>query len=99
MEKTIEKLEIYNRKYLGSKKRLLSFIEEVILSKVKYMDVFIDGFSGTGVVAEYFNKYAGSVIANDLLYSNFIVCSAFLEATYQKADEKKLLGIIFYWEV
>lgn len=94
MKKQIEKFEIHNRKYIGSKKKLLPFIEEVILNKVKNIDIFIDGFSGTGVVAEIFKKKSGSVIANDLLYSNYIICSAFLGSTYNNTDEKKISDIL-----
>jgi adenine-specific DNA-methyltransferase len=91
VDKTIEKIEIYNRKYLGSKKRLISFIEEVILSRVNKINTFIDGFAGTGVVANHFNNIADSVIANDLLYSNYVICSAFLESTENNTDLKKVI--------
>ncbi len=90
MEKTTEQIDIHNRKYLGSKKRLLNFIEDVILSRVNKINVFIDGFAGTGVVSEHFSNIAESVIANDLLYSNYINCSTFLESTKNNIDVNKI---------
>jgi adenine-specific DNA-methyltransferase len=90
----MERFKIYNRKYIGSKKKLITFIEEVILNHVKDIGIFIDGFSGTGVVAEHFNSIAESVVANDLLYSNYLICTAFLGSTKKNIDEKKILNII-----
>ena len=54
--------EIQNRKYIGSKYRLVNFICKVILSKVKEINTFIDGFSGTGTVAHTFIDYAKKII-------------------------------------
>jgi adenine-specific DNA-methyltransferase len=94
MKKNAEKIEIHNRKYIGSKKRLLPFIEKVILDEIKEINIFIDGFSGTGVVAEHFNRISRSVIANDILYSNYLICSVFLGYTGKNVNEEKLTGIL-----
>ena len=74
VEKTylIDYFNINNRKYIGSKYRLLDFIEEIILNKVKKINTFCDIFAGTGVVANHFKQYSKQVIANDNLYSNYI---------------------------
>jgi adenine-specific DNA-methyltransferase len=69
-----------NRKYLGAKHRLLDFISATVLSKVPAPRVFIDGFAGTGVVGYHF-RHSGRIIANDLLYSNYVVNQAFLNST------------------
>jgi adenine-specific DNA-methyltransferase len=73
--------EIQNRKYIGSKYRLLPFIIKTICGKVKKIHTFIDGFSGTGVVAHAFMDRADTITANDLLYSNYVVNMAFLNSS------------------
>ncbi|PTJ28477.1 DNA adenine methylase, partial [Staphylococcus simulans] len=45
-------LNIYNRRYLGSKKRLLSFIEEVVYKNTNNINTVADVFGGTGVVSD-----------------------------------------------
>ena len=83
-------LNIQNRKYLGSKFRLLDFLERVIRSQTSAIGTFIDGFSGTGVVAHHFRKFAGRIIANDLLYSNYIINRAFLKTTVDNVNFDKV---------
>ena len=87
---------IGNRKYLGSKQRLLSFIEQTILERVPVIGRFCDGFSGTGVVAHRFREHAGHVIANDILYSNFVINKAFLQCTPKKVSVEKLAQLMDY---
>lgn len=59
-----------NRRYLGNKYRLLSFIDSVIAKHCTDVKSFADIFAGTGVVASlYPNK---KIITNDLLYSNYL---------------------------
>ena len=87
-------LNIQNRKYLGSKFRLLDFLERAIRSQTGAIGTFIDGFSGTGVVAHHFRKFAGRIIANDLLYSNYIINRAFLKTTQDNASPDKLTRLI-----
>ncbi len=70
---------IQNRKYLGSKNRLLAFLESAILGRCgRPIGRFVDAFSGTGVVADRFRDHAATVVANDLLYSNYVTNRAFL---------------------
>ena len=76
----VPSLEIANRKYLGSKARLIGFIRKEILAKVPSIGIFFDAFSGTGVVAHSFRNYAEKLIANDMLYSNFVVNRAYLSS-------------------
>lgn len=75
------RVDISNRKFLGSKQNLLSFIERSILERVPVITTFCDSFAGTGVVAQRFRKHAPHVIVNDLLYSNYVVNRAFLGCT------------------
>jgi len=80
---------ISNRRYMGSKTKLLSFIENSIKETVGEYSSFVDIFSGTGVVGHHFNKDDIKIISNDLLYSNYITNYAFLSDEpfdYSKID-------------
>lgn len=80
---------ISNRRYTGSKYKLLDWIEELILENCEG-ESFFDVFAGTGVVSAYMSKYYTKVIMNDFLYSNEIIYKAFFgsgefnEATINK---------------
>lgn len=67
-----KKLEIQNRRYLGSKQKMLNFISEVVSKQTKNVQLVADIFGGTGVVADLFSKQGKKIIVNDLLYSNFV---------------------------
>lgn len=87
--------DINNRKYLGSKNRLLKFLERVILQNTSNkIGVFVDIFSGTGVVANYFRKFSKRIIANDILYSNFVINKVFLNSTKRNVSIQKIEGLI-----
>ena len=89
-----KRFTIGNRKYLGSKQRLLSFIEQTILERVPVVGRFCDGFSGTGVVAHRFRKHAEQVIANDLLFSNYVINRAFLQCGKGQVSIEKLTDLV-----
>src|SRR3989339_686919 len=88
------KFDVNNRKYLGSKYKLLDFLEEKITKNCnkndKKFDCFVDIFSGTGVVANHFRKFSKKVIANDILYSNFVINKVFLNSTKKNVDLEKV---------
>lgn len=67
---------ISNRRYTGSKYKLLDWIEELILENCEG-ESFFDVFAGTGVVSEHMSKHYNSVIMNDFLFSNEIIYKAF----------------------
>ena len=67
----IKKLKPKNRRYLGSKTKLLNKIVEVVEKECTNVNSFLDLFSGTGVVGETFNKKNISVSFNDTLISNY----------------------------
>lgn len=92
--KGIDTFDINNRKYMGSKYRLLDFIEEVIRSNVAQIDTFADIFAGTGVVANRFRKHSRRVISNDTLYSNFVINKVFLNSTKANTNLSKIGSII-----
>lgn len=81
---------ISNRRYMGSKTKLLTFIEKSIKDVIGDYLSFVDIFSGTGVVGHYFNKENAKIISNDLLYSNYVSNYAFLSNEsydYNKIDK------------
>lgn len=69
---TEEKLKISNRRYLGSKQKLIDFIDEVVRENTENIRSVADIFAGTGVVADLFNSQGKKVIVNDILRSNVI---------------------------
>ncbi len=87
------KLQINNRRYIGSKNSLLDNIDKVIRKYYKNYDfVLADVFAGTGVVGNYFANKGSKVIVNDLLYSNYIAYNAWLSD--DKYDIKKIKELI-----
>lgn len=87
-----EKFSINQRRFLGSKSKILKLIEEVINNKVGKFKSFCDIFAGTGVVGHYFNSPKIKLISNDLLYCNFIPLRAFL--SYEEYNEDKIINIL-----
>jgi len=80
--------------YIGSKKSLLTFIENVI-NDINYDKnkniIFFDGFAGTGIVGKYFNdKYNFAIHSNDLEYYSYIVSYATLKVPYTQKIENKI---------
>lgn len=88
----MKKLEINNRRFLGSKYKLLNFIENTVNDYCKEVKSVIDVFAGTGVVGSLFLKKGNEVYFNDYLKSNFYSYKAFYEPT--TVDIKKLEKII-----
>lgn len=82
--------KINNRRYTGSKFKLLTWIRESIDSKVKNFESFCDLFAGTGCVVEKFIDKK-TLILNDFLYSNNIIYRAFYASN--NFDEKKVISI------
>lgn len=69
--------EIQNRRYLGSKERLLPFIHKVVSVHTRNIDSVADIFAGTGVVSDMFARDGKKVIVNDILHSNNRIYHAF----------------------
>jgi len=68
----IEKLLPMN--YIGSKLKLLKFLESSINSVVSEKNYrFSDLFAGTGVVGRYFKEKGHQVTANDLQYYSYVL--------------------------
>ena len=62
-------------RYLGSKIKLLSAIEDVISENEIEGDTFADLFAGTGCVGDYF-KDRYKIISNDFLYYSYVMNNA-----------------------
>lgn len=77
----MKKLEINNRRFLGSKYKLLNFIEGTVKKHCKDVKSVIDVFAGTGVVGTLFLKKGKEVYFNDYLKSNYYSYKAFYEPT------------------
>ncbi|MBN2532983.1 MAG: DNA adenine methylase [Spirochaetales bacterium] len=87
--------ELSNRKYLGSKSNLLSFIGPVIVQNAgKNIESFFDPFAGTGVVSRWMQQYADRVIANDILFSNYLGLKVFLTSSREEVSVLKLKNFI-----
>lgn len=88
----MDKIDINNRRYIGSKTSLLENIDEVICKYFKnYNFTLSDPFSGTGVVANYFYNKGSKVIVNDLLYSNFVAYQTWLSSDVIDIKKVKLI--------
>ena len=75
--------------YPGSKKKLLDYIFDNTKQYIDDGKVFLDIFSGTGVVASYFKKKGFKVVANDVEIYSFHVCNALLNGfDYCNFDEE-----------
>ena len=69
-EKTYKTSLINNRRYLGNKYKLLSFIIGVVNEECADIETVADIFAGTGAVSSAFADKV--LITNDLMYSNYI---------------------------
>lgn len=67
---------ISNRRYTGSKYKLLDWLEELILKNCEG-ESFFDVFAGTGVVSARMSSHYKEIIINDFLFSNEIIYKAF----------------------
>ena len=81
-----------NRRYLGSKAKLLDFIHQTVEEKCGSIHSFADIFGGTGNVGWSFNDKKTKVIVNDFLKSNYLSFVTFFGK--EKIDIKKLETII-----
>jgi adenine-specific DNA-methyltransferase len=80
-------ISINQRRYLGSKTKLLNFIDDIIKNENIRFESFADIFAGTGTVANHFYDRS-KIIVNDILDSNNYIYHAFLGE--EKIREEKL---------
>ncbi|MHB2016922.1 MAG: DNA adenine methylase [Candidatus Xenobia bacterium] len=76
---TEPRLNITSRRYLGSKASLAQWIRETVFHHFGQAPRSVcDVFAGTGAVGKAFNDPATTVVANDILYSNYVCLYAWL---------------------
>lgn len=85
-------ISINNRRYIGSKYRLLDSISKVLKQEKIECSSFFDLFGGTGIVGNYFNNEKTKIYVNDLLKSNYLSYLAWFG--YDKIDKKKITQYI-----
>lgn len=91
-ELNLDTIEIENRRYLGSKSKLIDFIGEIVDKYCGSYSSFFDLFGGTGVVSAKFNNSNTKIIINDLLKSNYMSYKTwFDDSKYDLQKIKKLL--------
>lgn len=80
-------------RYLGSKYRLMPFIEYVIekVTNGKY-ETFADIFAGTGIVGRTYRERGYNVISNDIQYYSYILNKHYIENN-NGAEESLLLHL------
>lgn len=83
--------QLYNRRYIGSKHKLIEWIFSIFLKECKGIS-FADIFAGTGVVSAVATKHFKKIILNDFLYSNYVIYKAFFGKGYW--DKDKINNII-----
>ncbi len=92
MDDSMKVFSIHNRRYLGSKAKLIPFIKKVVFENCTEVNSFLDLFGGTGNVAWSFNDIYSTIIINDILESNYLAYMSFFDAS--KIDKAKIEKII-----
>jgi DNA adenine methylase Dam len=83
---------IWNRRYLGSKARLVDFIKDTIETNCGQIQSIADIFAGIGTVGWAYNNSETKVIINDILESNFLSYNAWF--SNEDFDEEKICELI-----
>ncbi len=83
--------QLQNRRYIGSKQKLISWIFSVIKQECEG-NSFTDIFAGTGIVGAVAIEHFEEVILNDFLFSNNVIYQAFF--SNDKYDQEKINNII-----
>ncbi|MBR5940004.1 MAG: DNA adenine methylase, partial [Neisseriaceae bacterium] len=84
--------QIWNRRYTGSKYKLVSWIDGIIKNNCKGSS-FCDIFAGTGVVAATEIMQFKKILLNDFLHSNYIIYQAFFQQN--SFDINKMVDFIY----
>ncbi|MFA4937593.1 MAG: transcriptional repressor LexA [Patescibacteria group bacterium] len=93
-QKAEQLLQIYNRRFLGNKTKLLGFIGDIVADKCRGYYTFCDIFAGTGVVGQYFNRPDTKIISNDILDSSYASLQCWLNT--KNYNKEKITTIIDY---
>lgn len=87
-------IDIENRRYIGSKSKLLDWIFEHIKEECEG-DTFADIFAGTGVVSARAARLYKRIILNDLLHSNYAAYQGFF--AQEPYNRQKVLDFVCYY--
>ena len=85
-------MKINNRRYTGSKYKLMPWIKKLILSNCSEHASLFDVFAGTGVVSAELLSITERIVINDFLYSNEVIYRAFFGK--EKYRYKKLTDFV-----
>ncbi len=85
-------ISINNRRYIGSKARMIDFINETMKKEKIEFSSFLDLFGGTGIVGNFFNDQKTKIYVNDLLKSNYLSYLAWFGN--EKIDKNKIKTFI-----
>jgi len=70
-------LQLQNRRYIGSKHKLIEWIFSILDKECDKGGSFVDIFAGTGVVAAVAARHFDEIVLNDFLHSNYVIYQAF----------------------
>lgn len=87
-------IDIENRRYIGSKAKLLDWIFGHVKKECKG-ESFADIFAGTGVVSAKAARIYNEIILNDLLHSNFAVYQGFF--SQEEYNREKVYDFVSYY--
>lgn len=87
-------IDIENRRYVGSKTKLLDWIFEHIKNECAG-ESFADVFAGTGVVSARAARLYKNITLNDILHSNYAVYKGFF--SQQKYNRQKIFDFVTYY--
>jgi adenine-specific DNA methylase len=75
----VDTFNLENRRYIGSKLKLIKWIKSLILQNTSG-NIFFDVFAGTGIVTKELYSHYDKMIINDFLYSNNIIYHGFFDS-------------------
>ncbi len=83
-----KKIDIHNRRYIGSKYKLSSWILDIINNNC-YGNSFCDLFAGTAIISKCVldRTNINNIVINDVLFSNYIIYYAFFYQEEYNADK------------
>lgn len=88
----MKNISINNRRYIGSKARMIDFISNTMKKEKIEFSSFLDLFGGTGIVGDFFNDRKTKVYVNDLLKSNYLSFLSWFDN--EKIDKNKIKTFI-----
>lgn len=91
---TLKPVQIWNRKYIGSKYHLLEFIDGVVRRHAPEARSLADLFCGTGVVAHHFAAQGWAVTAADNLLHNAVAVRCFIGGRRGEVDWARVTELL-----